>query len=77
MSSIGQSTGSIATLRAPSAIAASGAGRRRLGVALVGLLDEHLVPEPAGLPSHGGVGGDDEDIIDAPAPGQLHDQVEE
>ena len=54
-----------------------GARRRGLGVALIDLLDEHLVPEPAGLPSHRRVGGDDEDVVDAPAAGQFHDQVEE
>ena len=55
----------------------TGAGRSRLRVALVLLLQEHLGPEPARLAGDRGVGRHNQDVVDAAASRQLEDQVEE
>ena len=64
----GQSTGSIATLRAPSAIAARAPAAAASAWPSSVSWTSTLCPNQPGLPSDGGVGGDDEHIVDAPAP---------
>src|SRR5918995_387483 len=52
-------------------------GRRGLRVTFVAFLLEDPVLEPSALAGHRGIGGDDENVIEGTAAGQLHDQVEE